>query len=89
GRVLTFDTKRDMEGESVCQVWLARGLVTFVDLSPNVMSGRLDLAFSLVLEDVCHVWDWGGSRLALGELGCHVWSLACTKLKHDLGDGFV
>ncbi|MED6153100.1 hypothetical protein PIB30_098321, partial [Stylosanthes scabra] len=35
GRVLTFDAKRDMEGESVCQVWLARGLVTFVDLSPN------------------------------------------------------
>ncbi|MED6225900.1 hypothetical protein PIB30_098043, partial [Stylosanthes scabra] len=65
---LTFDAKRDMEGESVCQVWLARGLVTFVDLRPNVMSGRLGLAFDLILEDACHVWDltpnvtWKGTK---------------------------
>ncbi|MED6165511.1 hypothetical protein PIB30_100222 [Stylosanthes scabra] len=36
--------------------------------SPNMMSGRLGLAFGLVLEDACHVWDltpnvtWEGTK---------------------------
>ncbi|MED6166795.1 hypothetical protein PIB30_112905, partial [Stylosanthes scabra] len=64
---------------------------------PNVMSGRLGLAFGLVLEDACHVWDltpnvtweahkcelWDTKREGNGH-GYHIWSLACTKLKRDL-----
>ncbi|MED6140673.1 hypothetical protein PIB30_095590 [Stylosanthes scabra] len=52
-----------------CLVLGRKHEVTFDELvSPNVMNGRLGLAFGLVLEDACHVWDltpnvtWEGTK---------------------------